>query len=214
MTRPRVILADDHRIVAEGLRGILEPDFDLVAIVEDGRQLIETTERLRPDVIVVDITMPLLNGIEAVEMLSKSGSTAKVVFLTMHKDATYAARAMSLGASAFVLKHAASAELVQAIRAALVGQTFVSTAIAEALREPTFSAESDARKDEPLLTLRQREILQLFAEGRTAREVGQLLNISKRTAENHKSRIMQALGVTTSSELVQYAMRHGMIAHE
>ena len=119
MSRPRILVADDHRIVAEGLRSLLEPAFELVEIVEDGRQLVDAAKRLAPDVIVADITMPQLNGLDAVEQLRQAGCKAKVVFLTMHKDATYAARAMRAGASGFVLKHSASSELVTAIRESL-----------------------------------------------------------------------------------------------
>lgn len=211
MTRPRLLLADDHRMVAEGLRSILEPDFELVGIVEDGRQLVDAAQRLEPDVIVVDITMPRLNGLEAVEQLRKAGCRAKVVFLTMHKDATYAAKAMKVGASGFVLKHSAPQELVAAVRAALIGKTYMATAMAEALDKATSSRTPSDASETPYLTPRQREVLQLFAEGRTARQVATILHISTRTAENHKARIMNLLGIATSSELVRYALRHGII---
>ena len=133
MTRPRILMADDHRMVAEGLRSLLEPAYELVEIVEDGRELVEAAQRLQPDVIVADITMPLLNGLDAVEQIRRLGCQAKVVFLTMHKDALYAARAMRAGASGFVLKHSASAELLTAIHEALAGRTYVTPAIAELL---------------------------------------------------------------------------------
>jgi DNA-binding NarL/FixJ family response regulator len=211
MTRPRILVADDHRIVAEGLRSLLEPAFELVEIVEDGRQLVDAAKRLAPDVIVADITMPQLNGLDAVEQLRQAGCQAKIVFLTMHKDATYAARALRSGASGFVLKHSASSELVTAIRESLVGRTYVTPAIAEAV-ERLLAARSDGADKAKLLTRRQREILQLFAEGRSAKEVAAVLHISVRTAESHKARIMALLGAATTSDLVLCAIRHGLIA--
>lgn len=212
MSRPRLLLADDHRIVVEGLRSILAPEYELVGIVEDGRQLVEAAKRLNPDVIVADIAMPQLNGIDAVAQLRKEGCRAKIVFLTMHKDATYAAKALEVGASGFVLKHSASAELLAAIRAALVGKTYVTSEVAEGLQRST--TLRTAAIEAPSLTPRQREVLQLFAEGRSAKEVAAALYISTRTAENHKARIMTQLGLSTTADLVQYALRHGIIAAE
>jgi DNA-binding NarL/FixJ family response regulator len=208
MNRPRILMADDHRMLAEGLRSLLEPAFELVAIVEDGRQLVEAAKRFEPDVIVADITMPQLNGLDAVDQIRRAGSQAKVVFLTMHKDALYAARALRAGASGFVLKHSASAELVTAIREALAGRTYVTPVLADLVdRLPTSGADDDV-----LLTPRQREVLQLFAEGHSAKEVAKLLHISVRTAEGHKAQIMSLLGVHTTADLVQCAIRHGLIS--
>ncbi len=212
MNRPRVLLADDHRLVIDGLRGILEPEFDLVGIVEDGRELLDAANDLQPDIIIADISMPRLNGIDAVEQLRSNGCPAKIVFLTMHKDTTYAAMAFEAGASAFVLKHSASTELLTAIRAALSGQIYVTPGIAEGLERAAVSGNSGAKG--PTLTPRQREVLQLFAEGRSAREVAKTLHISTRTAENHKSRIMDILNLSTTADLVQYAIRHGFISAE
>jgi DNA-binding NarL/FixJ family response regulator len=210
MTRPRLLLADDHRIVVEGLRSILVPEYVLAGIVEDGRELIEAAQRLKPDVIVADIAMPRLNGLDAVARLRQEGCQAKVVFLTMHKDATYAAKALEMGASGYVLKHSASTELLMAIRAALAGRTYVTGEIAESMRR---AAETrTASLEAPSLTPRQREVLQLFAEGRSAKEVAAVLHISTRTAENHKARIMDVLCISTTADLVQYALRHGIIA--
>jgi DNA-binding NarL/FixJ family response regulator len=210
MKRPRILVADDHRIVADGLRSLLEPTFELVEFVEDGRQLVSAAKRLAPDVIVADITMPELNGLDAVEQLRLAGCKARVVFLTMHKDATYAARALRAGASGFVLKHSASSELVTAIRESLLGRTYVTPVIAEILDRLTSSRSAEADNG-LMLTPRQREVLQLFAEGRSAKEVAAALHISVRTAENHKARIIAILGVSTTAELVQCAIRHGLI---
>jgi len=208
MTRPRMLMADDHRMLAEGLRSLLEPTYELVEIVEDGRRLVEAAVRLQPDVIVADVTMPQLNGLDAVEQLRGLGCQAKVVFLTMHKDALYAARALRAGASGFVLKHSASEKLLTAIREALAGRTYVTPAVTELLdRGPHPAPDSGVS-----LTRRQREVLQLFAEGQSAKEVASVLRISKRTAENHKAQIMRLLGATSTADLVQCAIRHGLIA--
>jgi DNA-binding NarL/FixJ family response regulator len=209
MKRPRVLIADDHRIVAEGLRGLLEPKFELVGIVEDGRELLAAAEKLRPDVIVADISMPLLNGIESVRQIKKTYENIKVVFLTMHPDVTYAASAFEAGASGYVLKHSAPSELVTAIQSALRGKTYVTPLLAGELMQ--FYRNKPVGRDElTRLTPRQREVLQLLAEGRSAKEIATILNISPRTVEFHKYRIMYELGINTAAELVQYAIRHGI----
>lgn len=206
--RPRIVLADDHRMVADGLRNLLEPRYELVEIVEDGRALVEAALRLEPDVIVADITMPLLNGMDAIDQLRRQGCRAKVIFLTMHKDPLYAARAMRVGATGFVLKHSAGTELIAAIREVLEGRGFVSPVLAHQLGQVSDSVPDG---DVPL-TRRQREVLQLFAEGHSAKEVAGLLHISSRTAEGHKAQVMNLLGIRSTAELVQCAIRHGLIA--
>ncbi|NTW65066.1 MAG: response regulator transcription factor [Nitrospirae bacterium] len=210
MKRPRVLLADDHKIVTEGLKGLLEPEFELVGIVEDGRALLAAAEKLRPDVIVADISMPLLNGIDSVRQIKKAHQEIKVVFLTMHPDVTYAVSAFEAGASGYVLKHSAPTELVTAIRSALNGKTFVTPLLAGAFMQ--LAKERTGQRDEiTSLTPRQREILQLLAEGHSAREIATVLNISSRTVEFHKYRIMKDLGIKSAAELVHYAVRHGII---
>jgi DNA-binding NarL/FixJ family response regulator len=212
MMKPRVLLADDHRILAEGVRGLLEPEFELVGIVSDGRELVEAAMRLRPDVIVADISMPSLNGIDAVAQIRQAGVSCRVVFLTMQRDVSYARRAMEACASGYVLKHSAHDELVEAIREALRGHTYVTPVLAGELlrsyREEGPQPADAARR----LTPRQREVLQLSAEGRSAKEVASLLHISSRTAEFHRARVMKGLGVRTTAELVQYAIRNGLIS--
>jgi DNA-binding NarL/FixJ family response regulator len=211
MKRPRILIADDHRIVAEGLRSLLEPEFELIGIVEDGRALLDAAEKLRPDVIVADISMPLLNGIDAVRQLKKTREEIKVVFLTMHPDVTYAASAFEAGASGYVLKHSAPSELVTAIHSALRGKNYVTPLLVGELMQ--FIKEKPESRDETTrLTPRQREVLQLFAEGRSAKEIATILNISPRTVEFHKYRIMDDLGLKTSADLVQYAVKHGIAA--
>ena len=209
--RPRVVLADDHRIVLEGLLVLLKQDFDVVGTAENGVALVELAGREQPDVVVTDITMPLLNGIDAVRRLRESGVTAKVVFLTMHPDVVYATRALEAGASGYVLKHSAPDELIQAIRAVLRGGQFIS----EALRTPALDERTDPLKRHTRktveLTLRQREVLQLLAEGKSAKEIAAVLKISPRTAEAHKYKIMDDMGVKTTAELIQHAIKHGLI---
>jgi len=212
MTRPRVLLADDHQIMAEGLKGLLEPEFEVVDVVSDGRELVAAAKRHRLDVIVADISMPTLNGIEAAIQLRDAGVASKVIFLTMHRDVAYARRALEAGASGFVLKHSAPSDLVTAIREALRGQTYVSPMIAGELLE-SYRESSPGKQDEASrLTRRQREVLQLLAEGCSAKEVAAILKISPRTAEFHRARILSALGIQTTAELVQYAIRHEIIS--
>jgi len=210
MKRPRVLLADDHRLVAEGLKSLLSDEFDLVGVVEDGRALIEAARKLRPDVIVADITMPHLNGIEALVRLKYDDTDVPVVFLTMHPEVAYARRALEAGAAGYVLKHSAPAELITAIRAALDGKTYVSPTVAgDVLRDinhqPGKSADPVAA-----LTSRQREILQLLAEGRSAKEIGDVLAISARTVEFHKYQVMEKLNLHTNADVVHFALKHGI----
>jgi DNA-binding NarL/FixJ family response regulator len=212
MSKPRVLLADDHRILAEGLRGLLEPEFEVVGVATDGRELVAAAKEHRPDAIVADISMPWLNGIDAALQLREAGVASKVVFLTMHRDVAYARRALEAGAAGFVLKHSASSELASALREALQGQTYVSPKIAGELLESYRESAPRQQDGVPRLTPRQREVLQLLAEGRSAKEVAAALKISPRTAEFHRARILRALGIETTAELVRYAIRHGIIS--
>jgi DNA-binding NarL/FixJ family response regulator len=211
MKRPRVLLADDHRIVLEGLRGLLLEEFDLVGMAADGRELLEMAGRLTPDVVVADISMPLLNGIEAARQLRDSGSAAKIVFLTMHPDVVFLTRALEAGASGYVLKHAASDELVAAIKSALSGGRYISASLRTPAIEALLSGSERKLNKTIDLTQRQREVLQLLAEGKSAKEIGAILEISARTVETHKYKMMDELGVTTSAQLVQYAIKHGLV---
>jgi DNA-binding NarL/FixJ family response regulator len=212
MSKPRILIADDHQILAEGLRGLLEPEFEVVAVVADGRELVAAAKKHVPDIIIADITMPALNGIEAAVHLRDLGVKAKVVFLTMHRDVAYARRAMEAGAAGFVLKHSVASELVTSVREALRGQTYVTPMIAGELLQSYREGASGLQGSVRCLTSRQREVLQLFAEGRSTKEVAAALNISIRTAEAHKARILEVLGLRSTAELVQYAIRTGMIS--
>ncbi len=208
MTKPSVLLADDHRMVAEGLKGLLAEEFELAGIVEDGRAMVKAARELRPDVIVADISMPHLNGIDALSHLKRDNPKVRVVFLTMHRDVAYARRALEAGALGFVLKHSAPAELVLALHAALQGRTYVSPDLAAEV----FRSRND-KKTDPMatMTLRQREILQLLAEGKSAKEIASVLGISPRTVEDHKYRLMESLGIENSAELVHFAIKHGLV---
>jgi DNA-binding NarL/FixJ family response regulator len=211
VSRPRVLLADDHRVVSEGLKHLLSEDFELVGMVEDGRALVAAARKLQPDVIVADITMPHLNGIEAMAQLKKDNAHVKVVFLTMHQDPAYARRALEAGAAGFVVKHSAPAELVMAIQAALKGQTFITPALAsDVLRQIQHGAQETSGSAE-VLTPRQREILRLLAEGRSAKEIAAALSISSRTVEFHKYQMMEAHGLRSNAELIHFAIRHGIV---
>jgi DNA-binding NarL/FixJ family response regulator len=211
VSRPRVLLADDHRVVSEGLKRLLADDFELVGMVEDGRALVAAARKLQPDVIVADITMPHLNGIEAMAQLKKDNVHVKVVFLTMHQDPAYARRALEAGAAGFVVKHSAPAELVMAIQAALKGQTFITPALAsDVLRQVQHGAQ-EAGGSAELLTPRQREILRLLAEGRSAKEIAAALSISSRTVEFHKYQMMEAHGLHSNAELIHFAIKHGIV---
>jgi DNA-binding NarL/FixJ family response regulator len=212
MSRPRILIADDHQILAEGVRGLLEPEFEVIGVVADGRELLTAAKKLKPDVVVADVTMPGLNGIEAAVQLRDAGMKAKVVILTMHRDVAYARRALEAGAAGFVLKHSVSSELVTAIREALRGQTYITPMIAGELVQSYREGDAEPSDAQHRLTLRQREVLQLIAEGRSAKEVAAILNISTRTAEAHKAHILQVLGLRSTAELVQYAIRNGIIS--
>jgi DNA-binding NarL/FixJ family response regulator len=200
------------KFLAEGLRGLLEPEFEIVDVVANGRELVAAAKKHRPDVIIADITVPSLNGIDAAAQLRSAGVPAKVVFLTMHRDVAYAHRAMEAGAAGFVLKHSVSSELVTAVRQSLQGQTYVTPMIAEELLQSYRESASGPRNPAQRLTARQREVLQLVAEGRSAKDVAAVLGISTRTAEAHKARILGALGLRTTAELVRYAIRNGIMS--
>jgi DNA-binding NarL/FixJ family response regulator len=210
MSKPRVLIADDHRIVVEGLKKLLSSDFHVIGAVADGRELLAASEKLHPDVIVADISMPSLNGIEAVRQIKKIHKEVKVVFLTMHLDVNYAASAFKAGASGYVLKHSAPDELVTAIREALQGRTYITPLIAGRLLE--VYEKGDNEGNEVLsLTSRQREVLQLLAEGHSVKDIASILNLSIKTVEYHKYRMMDDLGLKTIAELVRYAVKNGIV---
>jgi DNA-binding NarL/FixJ family response regulator len=208
MNRPRVLLADDHTMFSQGLQSLLEDDFDLVGAVADGEALVEAARRLNPDVIIVDISMPMMNGLDAVRQLKKGGATAKIIFLTMHADDRLLAEAFRCGGSGYVLKQSAGEELITGIGKVLAGQKYVTPLIATEWAEDLTKRVRGTQK--LTLTPRQREVLQLVIEGCTMKEIATRLGISTRTAESHKYEIMEGLGVETTAELIQYAVKLGL----
>jgi DNA-binding NarL/FixJ family response regulator len=212
MRKSRVLIADDHKIFAEGLKRLLSEDFDIVEIVADGRQLVAAAEKLRPDVIVVDISMPMLNGIDAVQQIKKVQPAIKAVFLTMHPDIAYAVRAFKEGASGYVLKNAVPDELITAIREGLKGKTYVTPMIAGKLMRAYESGSQTQIEIDTVLKLssRQREVLQLLAEGHSVKEIAFILNISSKTVEYHKYRMMEDLDAKTTADLIRFAVKQGI----
>jgi DNA-binding NarL/FixJ family response regulator len=215
MTRIRVLLADDHVLVLEGLKRLLAADFDLVAMAENGRELLEVAGKLMPDVVLMDISMPILNGVEAARQLKKMQPDVKIIFLTMHAEQPYVQEAFRAGASGYLLKRSAASELVQAIREVVRGRTYLTPLIAGEFQHPFHERSAKSRRQprsKPAggLTKRQREVLQLVAEGRANKEIAGIMKISIKTVEFHKSGIMQTLGLHTTAELTRYALRHGI----
>jgi DNA-binding NarL/FixJ family response regulator len=207
MARARILLADDHTMLLEAFRALLEPEFEVVGTATDGRMLIEEFSRLKPDVVVVDVGMPMLNGLDAGRQIKALQRSVKLIYLTMNPEPDLAREALRLGASGYVLKSSAASELKQAIQEALKGRSYITPLITQdvvgLLLEPT------ARTHE--LTSRQREVLQLLAEGRSMKEVASILDVTPRTVAFHKYRMMEQLNLKTSAELVQYAVKHGII---
>src|SRR6516225_1857360 len=210
MVRVRVLLADDHALFCNLLRDLLEPEYEVVGIVSDGRALLKAAEALRPDVVLLDIGMPSLNGLDAGRRLKQANPKIRLIYLTMNNNVEYAREALRAGASAFILKNSKSSELLRAIRDALKGVSYMAPEIRQAMNE-IFVRDPKAVDRPQHLTDRQREVLQMLAEGRSLREIAALLQISYRTVRFHKVRIMEELGISRNAELVQYAIKHGMI---
>jgi DNA-binding NarL/FixJ family response regulator len=211
MNRPKILLADDHVLLAQALQHLLQAEFDVVGTVPDGRALLKAAGELSPDVVVVDIGMPLLNGLDAGEQLKALHPGIKVIFLTQNREPRFAVEAFRRQASGYLLKDSAASELTTAIREALRGNTYVSPSIAKGMLD-----EMAGPKVSPVtlreLSAREREVLQLLAEGKSMKEVATVLDISPRTVEFHKYRIMELLRVKTNAELVQQAIKLGLIA--
>lgn len=212
MRRPRVLLADDHAMVVAGLSRLLEAECELVGTAEDGQALLEAAEKHKPDVIVADISMPLLNGIEAVRQLSKRGVEAKVIFLTMHSDVSFAVEALETGAAGYLLKQSAAEELLSAIREVMKGRLYVTPLMAKDVLEAFRQGGGSTDRPSVKLTPRERQVLQLVAEGRSAKEIAGILDISTRTAEFHKYNVMEKLDLRSTAALTQYAVKHGLVS--
>jgi DNA-binding NarL/FixJ family response regulator len=210
MKCPRVLLADDHRMLREAFAQLLRTTCDVVGMVADGRALLTSARRLRPDIVVVDIAMPLLNGLDAARQLRRSMPEVKIIFLTVSEDPDVASEALRAGAAGYLLKNSAGAELLQAVKEVSRGRTYVTPL---APRKPVnLSARSGAGPKRPELGLRQREVLQLLAEGHSMKQIAHILNITARTVAFHKYRMMADLGIKSSAELVQYAVKEHLVS--
>jgi DNA-binding NarL/FixJ family response regulator len=209
MSRPRVLIADDHALLLGALEKLLAGECEIVGQVADGRALLDAAEKLRPDVIVLDISMPLLNGLEAGRQIKQRMRSVKLVFMTMNEDADIAAAAFKAGASAYLLKRSAASELSAAVREVMQGRTYITPLIAEGLVGSLLHVDEHKAGQE--LTSRQREVLQLLAEGRSMKEVANILNLTPRTVAFHKYRMMEQLKVKSTAELIQYAVKHHIV---
>src|SRR5215475_1855959 len=207
MSRTSVLLADDHVMLLDGLVRLLRQDFNVVGTARDGRGLVEMAKQKRPEVIVMDISMPSLNGIDATRILQKEGCTSKILLLTMHEDLPLVEEAFRAGASGFVLKVCDAAEFIKAIQIVARGTTYITPLLAGDLVSSLMAVGPRATSRETPLTIRQREVLQLLAEGKTMKEAAAVMGISTRTAESHKYEIMRQLGVTSTAALIRYAIR-------
>ncbi len=206
----RVLLADDHRLLVEAFRTLLEPQYDVVGTVSDGRALLETAPQLHPDVVVLDIAMPLLNGLDAGRQLKEKMPEVKLVFLTMNQDPDLATKAMEAGASAYLLKSSASSELFHAIAEALKGRFYVTKQIARGMQK-SFVRDPHPKERTKVPTARQREVIQLVAEGKPMKQIADTLNVTLRTVAFHKYRAMEWVGCKTTAELIQFAVRNNIV---
>jgi DNA-binding NarL/FixJ family response regulator len=210
--RARILIADDHNLVAELCKRLLENDFDVVGSVGDGRALVRAAGELKPDVIVLDIAMPVLNGLDAGRQVKKMLPAVKLVFLTMNPDPDVAAEAFARGASGYLLKTCAASEMVLAVSQVLRGKTYLSKALSRDTIDSLRWQHKELVNEEERLTDRQREVLQLLAEGKVMKEIGGILHMTTRTVAYHKYRIMEVLGARSNAELVKYAVRNHIVA--
>jgi DNA-binding NarL/FixJ family response regulator len=211
MIRPRVLLADDHQMLAEALKSVIEPRCEVVGTVSDGRALLEAATRLQPDIVVLDIGMPQLNGLDAGRQLKQALPNTKLIFMTMLEDPYLVGEAYRAGASAFLLKEAAVSELTEAIDRVLKGGTYTTPSAAEGLTNISLRDPKN-REHAPQPTSRQREVIQLLAEGHSMKQVAAELKITTRTVAGHKYAVMELLQLKTNADLVQYAIEHGIIS--
>jgi DNA-binding NarL/FixJ family response regulator len=212
VSRPRLVVADDHAMFADALRRVVEPECEVVATVGDGRALVATVAEHHPDLVVTDVSMPLLNGVEATRQMTRADSRLKVIVLTMHESPEFAIQAFEAGAAGYLLKHSAAEELVQAIREVLKGRHYVTPLIAKEYTRAMMERRGSSDHPSQALTNREREVLQLLAEGKTMKEAAAVLGVSAKTVEFHKYNIFKKLELGTSADLVRYAVRHGLVA--
>jgi DNA-binding NarL/FixJ family response regulator len=207
----RVLLGDDHVLILDGLRAALQGQYEIVGLAKDGRALVNEAERLKPDLVIVDISMPLLNGFEAAKQIKKNLPHTKLIFLSQHLNPAYLKQALRLGASGYVLKSGATEELQQAIGTALHGKTYITPAFGEEVIARLWNREGELSGEAEGLTDRQREILQLIIEGRGNKEIADVIHVSVKTVEFHRARIMAKLGVKSVAELTKVALQQGLI---
>lgn len=214
MSPPRVLLADDHTLVLDDIRRLLETHVELVGKVRDGRALVKAVEQTKPDVVLLDISMPLLNGIDAARQIKKLGLQTKLIFLTMHADRDYVIEALRAGASGYLLKWSAEEELLKAIETVLRGRLYLTPALPKDLLEQISTRSPANSRSAVGLSAREREVLQLVAEGKSAKEIGEILHLSVKTIEFHKYRMMKKLGLHTTVELAKYAVQRQLLGLE
>lgn len=210
LRRPRVLLADDHAVLLDGLKKLLEERYELVGTAANGKALVAAARRLRPDIVVLDISMPRLNGIDAARQIREAIPAAKLLFLTVHADTAYVEEAFRAGALGYVLKHAAARELFVALRKVFRGRAYVSPMLGKHLL-PSLLKPAKRQGPAPRLGVRQQEVLQLVADGRQNKEIAAVLGISIKTVEYHKSRIMSRLDIRSAAGLTRYAIQHGIV---
>ena len=208
MPRPRVLVADDHAIMVQGLGRLLEGEAEIVATASDGQQLVERARQHRPDIIVSDINMPGMSGLDAMRRLKADGLRSKFIFLTLHTDSRLASEAMRAGASGYLLKHAAAEELIEAIHAVMAGHTYLTPLMT---RDVLWAIGEQDGVQSPALTPRQLDVLRLIAEGKRMKEIANELNISVRTVETHKQDLLQTLSLETTADLIKFAVRQGLV---
>ena len=209
--RIRVLLGDDHDLIRDGIRGALQPHYDVIGEARDGQALVATAARLHPDIVILDISMPLLNGFESAKQIREVLPAAKLIFLSQHLNPAYLRQALKLGASGYVLKSGATEELLQAIREVLRGKTYITPAFGDQVLSGLWDRSGEIMNESEELTDRQREILKLIVDGKGNKEIADILHLSVKTVEFHRSRLMVRLGVKTAAELAKVALRQGLI---
>ena len=210
MAKPRIIIADDHTLLVEAFEKLLAPECDIVAKVADGRALVTAVRDLHPDLVVLDVTMPLLNGLDAARQIRQMDPSVRLVFVTMNEDPDVAAEAFRAGGAAYLLKRSAGSELLTAIREAMKHRSYVTPLVTEGMLASLMQSTPESRHSD-LLTPRQREVLQLLAEGKSMKEIASILNVTARTVAFHKYRMMEQLKIKTNAELIQFAVRHHLV---
>ena len=218
--KPRILIADDHVLVAQGIQKLLESDVEVIRLVSDGRALVRAVEETKPDLVIIDISLPLLNGLDAARQIKQAHPKTKILMLTMHADKAFVVESFQVGVAGYVLKQSLSNELQQAVLEVLKGNTYISPTVAQGLVEhmnkpsSTDQGGQESKGFDHSLSPRQREVLQLVAEGRSTKEIASILNVSTKTVEFHRTRIMKELGLKTRPELTKYAIANGIITLE